>query len=203
MTVLEAVLPVESSKAKLVLTRCRPLQPSPWPTAPEHPRTPPSRVLPVSTRRRSCCASLFLRTTISVWNTPRRSLPFKRSAWRSRCAPSPSLNPQCLLVTTPRPPPTHHPILAAPTPRRVPRLTCALVHVRQGAHEPRTTVGGPDFKSVHTKTFCLKTSTCRAGVSGCERMRTLVSVRHSCAACGHLRLRLSGPAAPHGYGCSC
>ena len=94
---------------------------SPWPTAPKHLRTHPLRVLPVSTRRRSCCASLFLRTTSSVWNTPRRSLPSKRSAWRSRCAPSPYLKPQTLLVTAPPPPPTHHPILAAPTPRRVPR----------------------------------------------------------------------------------
>ena len=119
---------------------CRPLQPFPWPTAPEHPRTPPSRVLPVSTRRRSCCASLLLRTTISVWNTPRRSLPSKRSAWRSRCAPS-----QSWLRRRPD--------------ERLGDL--ALVHLRQGA-QPRTSDGGPDSKSAHSKTSSLKRVQSRA-----------------------------------------
>lgn len=158
MTVLEAVLPDESSKAKLVLTRCQPLQPLLGLLHPQTstPRTHPSRVLPVSTRRRSCCASLFLRTTISVWNTPRRSLPSKRSAWRSRCAPSLPVKPPKPLS---HPRTLHHPhttqTLAPPT-------NMALVHIRQGAQRD----GGPEVvstacfprhalrsKSAHSKTF--------------------------------------------------
>jgi hypothetical protein len=132
---------------------------SPWPTAPTNkhpPNTPVACAATVSTRRRSCCASLFLRTTISVWNTPRRSLPSKRSAWRSRCAPSLPVKPPKPLS---HPRTLHHPhttqTLAPPT-------NMALVHIRQGAQRD----GGPEVvstacfprhalrsKSAHSKTF--------------------------------------------------
>ena len=161
MTVLEAVLPDESSKAKLVLTRCQPLQPL---LGLPHQSTTPEHTV-------ACAASLdtkavVLRVSLLADNHFSLEYTAPLSAFQALCV---ALTLCAFSLSQPPMPPSHHPTptthtppnpaLAAPTPRRVPRLTCALVHVRQGAHEPRTTGGGPDFKSVHSKTFYLKTST--------------------------------------------
>ena len=108
MTVLEAVLPDESSKAKLVLTRCQPLQPL---LGLPHQSTTPEHTV-------ACAASLdtkavVLRVSLLADNHFSLEYTAPLSAFQALCV---ALTLCAFSLSQPPMPPSHHPTPTTHTP---------------------------------------------------------------------------------------